>query len=279
MGSPRNIWMYWHSGVTNAPPLVRICIESWQRRNPDWTVRVLDDASLANWVDMHDVRDQNPNITIQAFSDVLRWRLLKQHGGVWADATLYCNRPLEDWLLNQLQKAASFVFRTEEIFLLHSWFIAARADSSLVSAMSDQVTVFTCRYGGFRHYFELRGLWRIYNQIEKRLGRGNYFIWRSRLFRQFLKASPYFFQNYLLGYLVTTNSECRREFNTIEMTYGEAPHALQQITQDGKPPSLEAVQQLLVGDCPVQKLTLKRYVPEWSEGGILDLLESYTGDV
>ncbi|WP_233844355.1 capsular polysaccharide synthesis protein [Cereibacter sphaeroides] len=267
--------MYWHSGVDNAPPLARLCIESWQRRNLGWTVRVLDDVTLAEWVDMHDVLDRNPRITIQAFADVLRWRLLARHGGVWADATLYCNRPLDDWLPEELEKSPIFVFRSNETFLLHSWFIAALDNSQLVPAMVDQMTDFTCRFGGFRHYFELRGLWRIYHLIETRAGRGNYFIWRSWPFRRFLKASPYFFQNYLLGYLVSTLSECQREFGAIAMTYGESPHALQDMTQDGRPPAPEAVQRLLAGDCPVQKLTLKRHVREWTEGGILDLLDRH----
>lgn len=271
----KTIWMYWHSGLDDAPPLVRVCIESWQRRNPGWTLRVLDDKTLADWVDMDDVRRRNPRITIQAFADVLRWRLLARHGGVWADATLYCGRPLDSWLAAELRRSALFVFRSEEVFLLHSWFIAARPDSVLVPALIREMTDFMCRFGGFRHYFELRGVWRIYHLIEKRSGAGNYFIWRSRLWRQFLKAAPYFFQNYLIGYLVATSPDCRREFEAISPRFGETPHALQTMTQEGAAPSLDAVRALLAGECPVQKLTLRRHAREWTEGGILDLLDRH----
>lgn len=270
--------MYWHSGLADAPPLVRICIESWQRRNPGWTVRVLDDATLGQWIDMQDVRDRNPRLTIQAFADVLRWRLLARHGGIWADATLYCSRPLDDWLPRELQGSALFVFRSPEVFLLHSWFIASGGDSRIIAAMVDEMTAFTCRYGGFRHYFELRGVWRLYHLIETHAGRGNYSIWRSWLFRRFLKAAPYFFQNYLLGHVISRSPECRREFSAISQTFGEAPHALQSMTEDGRPPAPEAVRHLLAGDCPVQKLTLKRHVAEWTEGGILDLLDAHGRD-
>lgn len=271
----KNIWMYWHSGFADAPPLVRICVESWQRRNPGWTVRVLDDTSLSQWIDMQDVRDCNPRITIQAFADVLRWRLLARHGGIWADATLYCSSPLHGWLPRQLEASALFVFRIPEVFLFHSWFVASRSDSCIVPAMVDEMTAFTCRYGGFRHYFDLRGLWRLYHQIEAKSGRGNYDIWRSWPFRRFLKAAPYFFQNYLLGYLVSTRGDCRREFDAVTMSWGEGPHTLQSMTQDGKPPALEVVLTLLAGGCPVQKLTLKRHVREWTDAGILDLLDQY----
>lgn len=270
--------MYWHSGIENAPLLARICIESWRRKNPGWTVRVLDDAKLGNWVDMKDVRELNPRITIQAFSDVLRWRLLAQYGGVWADATLYCNRPLDDWLPKELRNSAIFMFRSNGVDLMFSWFIASRDNSLLVPAMVDQMTDFTCRFGGFRHYFDLRGLWRIYHLIERSVGSGNYFIWRSWPCRRFLKAAPYFFQNYLLGYLISSVPECRKEFDAIETPYGEAPHDLQNITQDGRSPTIEVVRELLARDCPVQKLTLKRYVREWTEGGIIDLLDRHGRD-
>jgi len=269
------IWMYWHSGLASAPPLVRICIESWQRRNPDWTVRVLDDASLTTWVDMQDVREQNPLISTQAFSDVLRWRLLARHGGVWADATLYCSRPLDDWLTNELSSSPIFLFRSGEVDLIHSWFIAVRNKSVLIPAMADQMTHFTCRFGGFQHYFDLRGLWRLYHLIERKAGRGNYFIWRSWLFRRLLKAAPYFFQNYLLGYLISISPECRNEFDRIRIPYGDVPHDIQKITQNGQPPTAKSLQLLLAQDCPVQKLTLKRYAWEWSTGGTLDFLDQY----
>lgn len=267
--------MYWHSGIASAPPLMRICIESWQRRNPGWTVRVLDDAALLDWIDMQDVRDKNPRITIQAFSDVLRWRLLARHGGVWADATLYCSRPLDDWLPNELSSSPTFLFRSAEVDLIYSWFIAVRNNSVLIPAMADQMTDFTCRFGGFQHYFDLRGLWRLYHLIERKAGRGNYFIWRSWLFRKLLKAAPYFFQNYLLGYLISISPDCRNEFNAIGIPHGDVPHVIQKITQNGRPPTTKSVQLLLAQDCPVQKLTLKRYVREWTEGGTLDFLDQY----
>lgn len=275
MVAPKIIWMYWHSGLAEAPILVRICIESWKRRNPGWTVRVLNEDSLADWVDMQDVRNRNPRITIQAFADVLRWRLLKKYGGVWADATLYCNKPLDDWLPAELQNSAIFMFRTDNVELIYSWFIAAHDTSVLVSSMDKQMSDFICRFGGFRHYFDLRGIWRIYHLIEKSAGRKNYVIWRSWIWRRFLKAAPYFFQNYLMGYIISSDNDCKDEFNRIIMSYGESPHYLQEITKSGQSPTVEAVRDFLEAGCPVQKLTLKRYVVEWTEGGILDLLDQY----
>lgn len=279
MTETKVIWMYWHSGFGNAPPIVRICIESWQLRNPGWTVRVLDDTDLINWVDMQDVRDKNPRITIQAFSDVLRWRLLARHGGVWADATAYCCKSLDSWLPSCASDKGFFCFRSPEKFLYHSWFLLGDPLNPTVKAMNSELERFFITFGGYIYYWELGVVWRIFHLIENISGRHNQEIWRSWIFRKFLKVTPYFIVMYLMGAAIARSPEADHEFKSVTICFGETPHALQQMTQEGKPPSVEAVRQLLVGDCPVQKLTLKRYVEEWTEGGTLELLDSYTRDV
>ena len=228
---------------------------------------------------MQDVRDRNPRIAIQTFSDVLRWRLLARHGGVWADATTYCCKPLDSWLPSCVSDNGFFCFKSPEHFLYHSWFLLGDPLNPTVKAMNSEMERFFISFGGCFSYWELRGVWRIFRLIETNAGRHNQELWRSWFFRRFLKVSPYFIVMYLMGAAIARSPEAEHDFKSVTTRFGESPHALQQMTQDGKPPSLEAARQLLVGDCPVQKLTLKRYVQEWTEGGILDLLESYTRDV
>lgn len=271
----KTIWMYWHSGLEDAPPLVRVCVESWHRRNPGWTVRVLDDKTLADWVDMDDVRRRNPRITIQVFSDVLRWRLLARHGGVWADATLYCAKPLDDWLKQNSSADDFFCFRSPEIFLYHSWFLVGHPSNPTVLGMNSELDRFFIKYGGYRYYWEFRGLWRVFHFIERNAGKFNQELWRSWFFRRFVKMTPYFIVMYLMGAAIARSPSAKRDFMSVATRFGEAPHALQTMTQTGAAPSLDAVRALLAGECPVQKLTLKRHVQEWTEGGILDLLDRH----
>lgn len=279
MQIPRIIWMYWHSGLADAPPLVRICVESWQRRNPGWTVNVLDDASLSLWVDMQDVRDRNPRITIQAFSDVIRWRLLGRHGGVWADATLYCCRPLEDWLPSDLSINTFFCFRSPENFLYHSWFLAGAPSNPVVRAMNSELERFFITHGGYLYYWNIRGLWRLFHFIEKKAGRHNQELWRSWFFRKFLKVTPYFIVMYIMGAAIARSADAKADFESVTTRWGEGPHALQSMTQDGGTPTPESVLAILASGCPVQKLTLKRNLREWADAGILDLLDWYGRDV
>ncbi len=92
---PRIVWMYWDQGVADAPYIVRHCIESWQRHNPDWDVRVLDATTVQDYVDLSDVPTRLP---FRFKSDLLRVRLMARYGGVWADATVFCHRPLKEWV-------------------------------------------------------------------------------------------------------------------------------------------------------------------------------------
>ena len=271
----RTIWMYWNRGLKQAPDLVHICVESWHKRNPEWNFCVLDDTTLHDWLDMTDVRARNPRLTIQAYSDILRWRLLAQYGGVWADATLYCAKPLDSWLASNVTPDGFFVFRSPEAHLYHSWFLVGHPGNPVVKIMKAELDRFFIFYDGYRHYWDIRGVWRFYRLIERFAGRYNHQIWRSHFFRKYLKATPYFFQNYLTGAAISRSREAFDDFLSLTMKFGEEPHALQNMTQTNVCPSLETVRELLDGPCPMQKLTTKRFVAEWNDGGVLKLLDDY----
>lgn len=196
----RTIWIYWDAGLENSPKLIRACVKSWRLRNPGWTIRTIDKRTVSDWVSMEDIESRHPKLTIQAYSDILRWRLLSKHGGVWADATLYCVKPLDSWLMSEMTPRGFFVFRSPEPYLYHSWFIAGNPLNTIVREMDAELNRFFLNYKGFRHYWDMRGVWRIYRLIERLAGRYNHEIWRSHIFRRYFKAAPYFFQNYLLSF-------------------------------------------------------------------------------
>ncbi len=124
---PRTIWMYWGQGQEAAPPLVQACIRSWQRHNPDWKVIVLDDSRLAEFID-GEVPDHVPH---QALSDWLRITLLAQHGGVWADATMYCMQPLSNWLPPLMHSGFLAFVNPGPDRVVASWFLASEQGNPL----------------------------------------------------------------------------------------------------------------------------------------------------
>ncbi|HEX5776017.1 MAG TPA: capsular polysaccharide synthesis protein [Caulobacteraceae bacterium] len=128
---PRRVWMFWAQGLEDAPPLVRHCVTAWREKNPGWEVRLLSMADLPSLVAMDDV-PAPPATSYQAFSDLLRVRLLAAHGGVWADPTCLPVRPLDHWL-PPLMQAGFFAFdRPHPERMLASWFLASEPGGVLV---------------------------------------------------------------------------------------------------------------------------------------------------
>lgn len=135
---PRVIWILWLQGRSNAPALVDACIASWIRHNPDWDVRVLDSHTLETFVDLPaDYGARNwRTLPAPAFSDLVRLSLLREHGGVWADATTYCMRPLRSWLPGLVEEgffAFSRPFPDREVA---TWFLAATHHHPIVERWS-----------------------------------------------------------------------------------------------------------------------------------------------
>ncbi len=93
VGLPRIVWLLWFQGWHEAPPLVLKVRDSWKYHNPTWDVRCIDAV--------HPVVAQckwNSAMEPAAWSDAVRLQLLTTYGGVWADATMACLRPLDTWV-------------------------------------------------------------------------------------------------------------------------------------------------------------------------------------
>ena len=139
MQIPREVFLYWHQGWKDAPDLVKRCAETWTARNPGWAVSFLDRTSVEKRIRIpFSVRSLN--LPLPALSDVVRLSLLKHGGGVWSDATLWCARPLDDWIDEVCRKSGFFAYvhtdRPEIELrnrLIGTWFLAAVPDSRIVS--------------------------------------------------------------------------------------------------------------------------------------------------
>jgi len=86
---PKIIWILWLQGWDNAPWLQQRVKESWEKHNPGWEVKCIDENNCPVKID---------GDTFQDKADVIRLRLLDKFGGVWADSTMLCMEPLDKWL-------------------------------------------------------------------------------------------------------------------------------------------------------------------------------------
>ena len=130
----KTIWTCWFAGREKAPLLVRKCLGSWERSNPGWEFRCLDARSVERYVPLRRYVDlDRQSLTAASLSDIIRILLLREFGGVWADASLFCNRPLDEWLPDLMQEGFFAFASPGPDRPLSSWFLSAACDNDLVS--------------------------------------------------------------------------------------------------------------------------------------------------
>jgi hypothetical protein len=245
----RIIWMSWFQGESNAPTVVRRCIASWRELNPGWEVKVLDSQMAEPFLQ----RSSVPRLRLAAMppeknANVLRMRLLTEEGGVWADATTYCLRPLDEWL-PACMAAGFFCFRDPgPDRLVANWFLASERGGRLATLWQDAHEAFW-RDRDYLHHSsydareaDLPFLQRTLLQVlHKALDRNTRHtdLWFHPLVRAVLRTYPYCVMHYLFA------RGCRRQPEWAElfarMPWHDAEPLLQACRIPPRTASLEEV--------------------------------------
>lgn len=160
----KNIFVFWWDGLDKAPVIVRRCFASAKRWNPDCRVILVDKDNYRQYTDIDSViidAFNKDKISVQTFSDILRFNLLKNNGGIWVDATIFftseCN------LLKDLEHKSftSLAFSTSADFLEYegipcTWsgfFIASRKNGLFVRAVDAVFRQYYMKYHTYSTYF------------------------------------------------------------------------------------------------------------------------------
>jgi len=120
----KTIYFFWYHGIANAPLIVRKCLKSWIFYNHDWKIVVLDKDNYNDYSNL--VYDGKMSLT--KFSDFLRLSILIKYGGLWVDATSFCNKSLDDWLPEEI-----FIFDNFNLtYNISIWFIYSEPNHFLI---------------------------------------------------------------------------------------------------------------------------------------------------
>jgi len=211
---PRRIYLFWDKGFDAAPDLCKTCLASWRARNPEWDF-VLLDRDLADrilpW------KTLPSTISFAAYSDLLRTRLLLGEGGVWADATVLCLKPLDMWLPQIFAQTDFFAFsRPGPDRVLSSWFLAAAPDAALLRRWQD-----ACER-----------LWHPDAQLE----------------------NPYFWYHHTFEYLLMRSRAHRKAWKAVPRMSALPLHRLQRCLEKD---TFTASDRATIKASPMQKLTYK----------------------
>ena len=247
----RRVWLYWGQGWDQAPILCHVCKDSWNSLNKHYNINLIDYTRSVDMFAGLSVERQIYQPRVKA--NVLRLRLLLRYGGVWADPTVFCARPLETWLpfCSADSNLFMFSFRPGGDRSIANWFIKGSGSSCLLALWS-----------------------------------ALYEAYLEELVRQKVGLHAYFVQHYIFDVARQLSDEAAREWIRMpKLPPGAAGGALGALI-DGKAdpstplsePDHRRIARLLT-EIPIHKLSWKGRAAAGGErvAGMLDALRRYAG--
>lgn len=129
------VWVYWNTGMENAPDIVKSCYFSMRKYEGDRIVP-LSDNNLDQYIQMPEYIEKKKNqglMPLACYTDLVRFALLEHYGGTWIDATVYLTDCIPDLIL----KSDFFAFRNtlgllENPALYAVWFLHAKKNNEVI---------------------------------------------------------------------------------------------------------------------------------------------------
>jgi len=133
------IWTFWAQGFDDAPSLIQTCRKSLKKYCGTHPVIELDLTNLSDYIQIPDCVSLALNsgaMGLACFSDFVRFSLLSQYGGIWADSTCYFTGVIPDELtlfsfysIHQKMNSQRYVSQGRWA----AWFLASGPSNQLLS--------------------------------------------------------------------------------------------------------------------------------------------------
>ncbi len=191
------IWQFWDSGAENAPDIVKRCIESIDKFEPDKRHIVLDLKNISEYVELperyYTLLSQG-KMKMAHFSDILRTYLLLKYGGCWIDSTVLLTGKIPYYITN----SDFFVFQNElnddlDGLNLASYFIHSKPNNQFLKETKELLLAYWSDNSYLMNYFlYLHALTTITQRNET-----NKQLWQNVPFVSFIPVQH--FQNEILN--------------------------------------------------------------------------------
>jgi len=262
----RTIWMYWQQGYEAAPRLVKLCVDSWRVRNPGWEVLCLDGETVREYHDLSRELDlERPDIPVQKVSALTRLALLERHGGVWADATVFCARPLDEWLPARMTEGFFAFQRPAPGRLMANWFMAAEPGNLLVRELRRELLDLfrNNRFTNQDTRFGSAVIRYLHPLLRRRVAWTRY--WLSSPVVKILKVYPYYIFHYAFNKIVHDDPACAKIWRNVPRLGAKQPMAVHSGWKRNHPPE-EVIERMVADPAPVYKLNWRVDLEEryWS---------------
>ncbi|MFC1867176.1 capsular polysaccharide synthesis protein [Thermodesulfobacteriota bacterium] len=183
------IYMLWFQGFKNAPYIVKKCLHSWIIHNPTWKIIKLDQNNLKNYINFDDrIKYINKKqIHKAALSDIARIVLLEKYGGLWVDATTFCNKPLDKWIENYIQEGFFAFNKPGPDRLLSSFFLYSDKNNYIVKEWFEKTMQYCNNIQHIGHKEPVVSIDKWNNKIYE-----NHYFWFHYLFGDLYKSNDRF---------------------------------------------------------------------------------------
>lgn len=226
---PKKIWILWLQGYDNMPEKVKKCYNTWQKHNPDWEIILLDKEKINSYLNISIPLQQRaaqlPNVTQ---SEIIRLNLLKKYGGVWADATCFCCRPLDEWLPKYMNSGFFAFSKPGKDRMISSWFLAANKGNELIDIYCKRVNRFWLENRRLTFWHKKTDLFR---RVFRRLRVYHYLMrnpvrWHSFVMIKVFKIYHYFWFHYFFEKLYKEDSLFKKNWDATPKFSADIPHAV-----------------------------------------------------
>ncbi len=183
--------------------------------------------------------------------------MLAKHGGVWADATLLCSKPLDDWL-PEYYTTGFFAFRNPgKDRMLSNWFMASDPGNKLSEQLFNEYSTFLAT-NSFKNQNNFLGLL-LRSIFRKKWNRNVYtsINWHSDFAKNVLKTYPYYIFHYTFNKIIMEDSVCRHIWEDAKPYLKDDPRILKRLSRRSNN-TQKAVDFVLSKKSPMHKLNWRK---------------------
>ena len=140
---PKIIWIFWWQGASNMPSIVKKCYQSIIKNKNNAEVILITKDNIRNYANLPEyiyTKLNDSKITLTHFSDILRFNLLNNYGGLWIDATIYAVEKIPDEYFQKIFTCCGYVDKEHFFVAQGRWtgfLIGGEKNNSLFQFMNN----------------------------------------------------------------------------------------------------------------------------------------------
>lgn len=159
------VWIFWAQGFDNAPLFVQKNLShTYKMLSDKYEIRTVDLNNVLKLIHLSDdiLQKYHSGQFKQAFfSDIVRFFLLKEYGGLWLDSTVYVT---SSEIPNNIKLTDHFIFKDMCFFLNEgmsstglipgsTWFLFAQKDDEWINQVAGFMEKYAERYNTVSYYY------------------------------------------------------------------------------------------------------------------------------